>query len=197
MQPRPNSSAADAVRAPESVGSSARIISEARTGRKISPCSRRSVAGWPPGYGSRIWDTWRRRPVVRQAAIFQAPLPAGHDRSRVWFRHHIPKGVCCMASMASEEPVISTSAASRRPKRNRSSSPGSPVRRAVGCPRRALMTWSCPAHSRSSPAPRSRRDSNRRARVTLRKSAASSADGWFAVRSRWRGARPRDGRRTR
>ena len=90
---------------------------------------------------------------------------------------HIPNEVRCRASMASDEPQICTSAASRRPKRNRSNSPGSPLRRAVGSPLRALMTLSVPVHTRSSPAPRSRRDRNQGIRPTFRKSAASSAGG--------------------
>ena len=56
--------------------------------------------------------------------------------------------------------------------------------RTVGSPRRALTVLAVPAHSSSSPAPRSRRARNHGARLTLRHSAASIA-GEFV-----RGPRP-------
>ncbi len=56
--------------------------------------------------------------------------------------------------------------------------------RTVGSPRRALTVLAVPAHSRSSPAPRSRRARNHGARLTLRHRAASIA-GEFV-----RGPRP-------
>ena len=53
---------------------------------------------------------------------------------------HMPKCVRCTAATASAGPVTSTCAARCRPKTYRSSSPGSPVSRAVGSPGRTLQS---------------------------------------------------------
>jgi hypothetical protein len=157
------------------------------------------------------WTTGGRRSALtrpRTLKLYAGPDDNGPGLSPGWRRradltedhsvpHHQGRRRRCKASIPSGEPLISTSAASRRPKRNRSSSPGSPRTRTLGCPRRAVMTSSVPAHTTSSPTPRNRRDSNQCARATLRKRAASSAGGLVRGPEPFAGVRPRDGRRTR
>lgn len=69
----------------------------------------------------------------------------------------------------------STSAAPVRPNKYSSTSPGGPVRRTDGSPRRARTTSGVPDRASSRPLPRNRRVRNHSARPTTYQSAASLA----------------------
>ena len=105
------------------------------------------------GYDTRAY----RLPELAGIPVCAVDLPGSVARKAAALRTYIPKCVSWTVATACAGPSTSTCAAAWRPKMYRSSSPGGPLSRAVGSAFRTVTRTSVPAHTISSPAPRSLR----------------------------------------